>query len=742
MNIPPDTLLQNRYKIVRLLGQGGMGAVYKALDQQTGSTIALKQSLASDPSLRKAFEREARILTRLRHPSLPIVSNYFAQENGQFLVMQFIPGDDLGTLLERKKTMFLKESAVPWIMQWAMQLLDALTYLHTQQPPILHRDIKPQNLKLTRDGTIMLLDFGMAKSAGDQTRQSIVQSVRGYTTQYASLEQIQGLGTQPASDIYALAATMYHLFTGKAPPDALTRLAAMLEGSEDPLRSAHELNPNVPPVLALILHQALSQKISDRFTTASAMRKALKLAHKSTPTTTSNQQHTNDSAQSDTTTPETMVAPHPGTSTSSLPGVVDVQFDTGGMQTVISSPTKTSEQTSIPTSLEDITLSPITDKLQATPQTTHLTDTCTLCSTYVVDQKGGGNYTTISEAIAHANPGSRIFVRPGLYAEGILLDKPLEIIGDGPRETIIIESIGLKCLQMKTEYALLRGLTLRERAGPVAVDIPQGRLTMEHCDISSDTPVCIVVHNAETRPVFYQCKIHASAGIGMFFFKHSQGIVEECTIAQHELAGIKIAQQSNPLIRRCTIQHNKCTGVHVCDSGEGIIEGCDILANDYAGLEISSKGNPFVRNCTIREQMRGVGILVYDEGEGIIDTCEISKNSQASIQISRHGHPLIRHCKIYGGHGQEIVVDKYGRGVLEACHILNTSGDTVFVEHDQLLTVRQCHIHNEAHGMVKVWDNSTQPDKPGQQQTTLHASQRAPASVWQPGQAALYHRSQ
>jgi hypothetical protein len=97
---------------------------------------------------------------------------------------------------------------------------------------------------------------------------------------------------------------------------------------------------------------------------------------------------------------------------------------------------------------------------------------------------------------------------------------------------------------------------------------------------------------------------------------------------------------------------------------------------------------------------------------------------------------------MYGGQGQEIVVDKYGRGILEECHIFNTSGDTVSVEHDQLLTVRQCHIHNEAHGMVKVWDNSTQPDKPGQQQTMLHASQRAPASVWQSGQAALYHRSQ
>ena len=338
------------------------GPSTKRLISRPAAQLPSSNRLLQTPSLRKAFEREARILTRLRHSSLPIVSDYFAQENGQFLVMQFIPGDDLGTLLERKKNMFLKESAVPWITQWAMQLLDALTYLHTQQPPILHRDIKPQNLKLTRDGSIMLLDFGMAKSAGDQTRQSIVQSVRGYTTQYASLEQIQGLGTQPASDIYALAATMYHLFTGKAPPDALTRLAAMLEGSEDPLRSAHEMNPNVPPVIALILHQALSQKISDRFTTASAMRKALKLAHKSSSTATSTQQHANDSAQSDTTTPETMVVPHPGTSTSSLPGVVDVQFDTDNLQTVISSPTKTSEQTSIPTSLKDITLSPITDK--------------------------------------------------------------------------------------------------------------------------------------------------------------------------------------------------------------------------------------------------------------------------------------------------------------------------------------------------------------------------------------------
>ena len=209
--LTPETVLQGRYRIVRPLGQGGMGTVYEAIDERLDSTVALKETLFADERLRKQFEREARLLARMHHQALPRVSDHFSEGDGQFLIMQFIPGDDLAEKSAQRGSPFPAAE----VMTWADQLLDALDYLHTHEPPIVHRDIKPQNLKLTSRGQIILLDFGLAKGqASEISRVTTSASIFGYTPNYAPLEQIQGLGTDARSDLYALAATLYHLVTG------------------------------------------------------------------------------------------------------------------------------------------------------------------------------------------------------------------------------------------------------------------------------------------------------------------------------------------------------------------------------------------------------------------------------------------------------------------------------------------------------------------------------------------------
>lgn len=270
--LTPDRVLQGRYRIVRQLGQGGMGAVYEAIDQRLDTTVALKETLFGDERLRKQFEREARLLARLHHPALPRVSDHFSEDDGQFLVMQFIPGDDLSEMMARRRGPFPADQ----VLTWADQLLDALDYLHTQDPQIVHRDIKPQNLKLTSRGQIILLDFGLAKGqAGEISRVTTSASIFGYTPNYAPLEQIQGLGTDSRSDLYSLGATLYHLLTFVKPPDALTRAAALVNGQPDPLVPASEANAAIAREVDQVLAKAMAQGREQRYATASEMRRAL-----------------------------------------------------------------------------------------------------------------------------------------------------------------------------------------------------------------------------------------------------------------------------------------------------------------------------------------------------------------------------------------------------------------------------------------------------------------------------------
>ena len=269
--IENGTLLQDRYLIERQIGAGGMGAVYLAVDRRFGSYVAIKETFYKNDALGEAFEREAHLLNSLLHPVLPHVSDFFTETGGHFLVMQFIEGEDLFEVLNR-------EGAFPMrnVLRWTDSLLDALDYLHSHEPPVIHRDIKPQNLKITPRGDVILLDFGLAKLNSDDTQAQL--SVFGYSRKYSPLEQIQGTGTDARSDLFALAATTYHLLTGKPPLDALTRASAIVAGNADPLPLASEVNAKIPTGVASVLNSALSLNPAQRFISANAMRQALEHA--------------------------------------------------------------------------------------------------------------------------------------------------------------------------------------------------------------------------------------------------------------------------------------------------------------------------------------------------------------------------------------------------------------------------------------------------------------------------------
>lgn len=224
-------ILRSRYRIKRIIGQGGMGSIYLADDLRLEGRLCALKEVEHDKSLpanlvqeaREQFLREATVLARLDHPNLPKVSDFFSVGARDYLVMDYIPGKDLRTMMmeARQENRFMLESDV---LKWANQLADALTYLHSQTPTILHRDIKPSNLKLTPSGLIKLVDFGLVKLLAPGEVTITVLQGQG-TALYTPLEQYGGDSghTDVRSDVYAFGATLYHLLTNEPPADARER---------------------------------------------------------------------------------------------------------------------------------------------------------------------------------------------------------------------------------------------------------------------------------------------------------------------------------------------------------------------------------------------------------------------------------------------------------------------------------------------------------------------------------------
>ncbi len=265
MTLEKDTLLHNRYRIIDILGQGGMGSVYRAIDENLGVQIALKENLFTTDEYARQFRLEAVILANLRHPNLPRVSDHIVLgDQGQYLVMDFIEGEDLRFRMERVG-MLSEDDAV----HIGAAICDALTYLHSRKPPILHRDIKPGNVKITPDGHIFLVDFGLAK-VYQNASQATTTGARAMTPGYSPPEQYGTARTDPRTDIYSLGATLYAALCGIIPEDGLAR--AMDNAQLTPLRKR---NSKVSRRLAASIEKAMAVDPSDRFQTAEEFKKAL-----------------------------------------------------------------------------------------------------------------------------------------------------------------------------------------------------------------------------------------------------------------------------------------------------------------------------------------------------------------------------------------------------------------------------------------------------------------------------------
>jgi serine/threonine protein kinase len=268
MTLHPGEVVNNRYRVLKQLGQGGFGTVYRVEDLSLKTICALKENLEYWDEAQRQFEREAHLLAGLRHPSLPRVIDYFTlPAQGQYLVMDFVEGRDLQEVVDRTGAPLFQKQALDWIDQ----ISDALIYLHGRTPPIIHRDIKPANIRLTPSGRAMLVDFGVAKRYDPDNRTT--PGARAVTPGYSPVEQYGQGTTDTRADIYALGATLYTLLTARRPPESIERVTGK------PLPEPRQLNPEISPQVEQVILRAMEVLASDRFQTVEDFRQSLKDAY-------------------------------------------------------------------------------------------------------------------------------------------------------------------------------------------------------------------------------------------------------------------------------------------------------------------------------------------------------------------------------------------------------------------------------------------------------------------------------
>lgn len=377
-----------------------------------------------------------------------------------------------------------------------------------------------------------------------------------------------------------------------------------------------------------------------------------------------------------------------------------------------------------------------------------------------VSSSGNGQYATIGEAFQNARPGDTIMVKPGTYTETITITHPIEIVGDGAVEQIVVSTNGAPCLRMQTDTAVVRGLTLRAHTGQErrklsAVELARGQLELTDCLITSEYGSGVSISGPATNPTIQRCTFARCKEGGLVVSEQARGIIEHCTIIHNNRAGIVITQNSNPTVRSCSISGNRSVGILVYDYGQGQILHCDISDNASAAIEIRQHGNPLIQSCTLHKET-GKGILVWEHGQGRIEDCDIANNTLAGIEIRTGGNPTVQKCKIHGSKWSGLLVWEHGRGIIEACDIFSNTQAEVEIRQggDPLLKNCKLHggkgrgllVHEQGRGHIEaceIFDNAQagveirQQGDPSLQGCKIHDMWRIGVQIMQDGRGTL-----
>jgi F-box protein 11 len=322
----------------------------------------------------------------------------------------------------------------------------------------------------------------------------------------------------------------------------------------------------------------------------------------------------------------------------------------------------------------------------------------------VVDALHRGDYSKIADALQVAESGYRILIRPGLYREGIIIDKAVELIGDGDPGDVVIEATGKDVILFRANMGRAVNLTIRQ-AGEgewYGVDIEQGRLDLEACDITSRSLACVAIHGG-ADPRLRRNRIHDGQQSGVHVFDNGLGTLEDNEIVGNRLAGVSVKTGGNPTFRRNRIYDGNSSGVFVFENGVGVFEDNEIFGNAVAGVSIAEGGNPILRRNRIHDGKQA-GIHVYENGLGTIEDNEIFANTLAGVIVKTGGNPTLRRNRIHDGKKSGVFIHDNGLGVFEDNEIRGNAGCGVAIESGGDPKIRRNVISKNAHEAIWVYE--------------------------------------
>jgi F-box protein 11 len=325
-------------------------------------------------------------------------------------------------------------------------------------------------------------------------------------------------------------------------------------------------------------------------------------------------------------------------------------------------------------------------------------------SQLTVAAEGPADHRSISEALRAAAPGARVVVRPGVYREGLVLDRRVEVVAEGE---VVIESADSDCVVMRADEATVRGLTLRCTAGAeggkfYAVDVPGGRLLLEDCDVTSDSLACVAIHGGSANPTVRNCRIHGGAQGGVMVWDGARGTVEGCDIFGHAFAGVEIKDGADPLVRDCKVHGGAQSGVYVHAGGRGTLEGCEVFANRLTGVEVRQESEPVVRRCRVYRSREGCGLFLHGGARPMVEDCEVFENPLSGVAICRQAAPVLRGCTVRDGAQSGVYVYDGGSGLLEGCEVFGNSLAGLTLADGADPVVRRCKVHHGGQSGVFV----------------------------------------